>query len=468
MTAPFISPDFLLENDTARHLFHEVAETLPIIDYHCHLPPREIAENRRFANLHEIWLEGDHYKWRALRANGVAENRITGDASPREKLQAWAETLPETWRNPLFHWSQMELSRYFGIDTLLDETNAEDVWKEANQQLQAPEFSVHSILTRFQVEVIGTTDDPTDSLEWHQAIRASGISTRVVPTFRPDKAMAVADLETWNPWIDQLAKISGCVIEDFTDLLSALRRRHDFFGELGCRLTDHGLALCPSATATDAELATIFRAARSGQKPTTPDAEKLATRILMEVARWNAEKGWTMQLHLGALRNNSSRKLRALGRDAGYDSIGDWPQMERLGAFLDALDATAELPQTILYNLNPADNYAFASMAANFNEGPVRGKIQLGSGWWFLDQKEAIEWQLNALSNLGLLSRFVGMTTDSRSFLSYPRHEYFRRILCNLLGRDVEAGLIPRDSKRLERLVTDICHDNAATYFRFR
>ena len=467
MSAPFISHDFLLDNDTGRHLFHEVAETLPIIDYHCHLAPREMAENRRFANLTEIWLEGDHYKWRALRANGVDERFITGDASPREKYQAWAETLPETWRNPLFHWSQLELSRYFGIESLLDETNAEAVWDEANHQLNSPNFSIPAILEKFRVEVIGTTDDPTDTLEWHQAIQSSDLKTKVVPTFRPDKAMAMADLDSWNGWIDQLAKISGVKMDDFTDLLTALRKRHDFFGELGCRLTDHGLSSCPVASGTDSELTTLFRNARAGQKPAAPDAEKLAARILLEVGRWNHEKGWTMQLHLGALRNNSTRKLPSIGRDSGYDSIGDWLQTERLAGFLDALDRTGQLPKTILYNLNPADNYAFAAMAANFNEGPTAGKIQFGSGWWFLDQKEAIEWQLNAVSNLGLLSRFVGMTTDSRSFLSYPRHEYFRRILCNLLGRDVEAGLIPRDTQRLEKMVRGICHDNAEAYFQF-
>ena len=465
MEKPFISPDFLLENDTARHLFHDIAEHQPIIDYHCHLAPREIAENRRFTNLHEIWLEGDHYKWRALRANGIEENLITGNASPREKYDAWAATLPETWRNPLFHWSQMELSRYFGIESLLDETNADAIWNEANATLNSPDFSVHSILTRFKIEVIGTTDDPTDALEWHQAL--AGFSTKVVPTFRPDRAMAIADLETWNPWIDQLAKTSGVPISDFTDFIAALRQRHDFFGSLGCRFSDHGLSYCPAATASAMELACIFSEARAGKKPSAEDAEKIATAILLEVGRWNAAKSWTMQLHLGAIRNNSSRKLRQLGKDTGFDSIGDWPQAERLSWFLDALDSTAQLPQTILYNINPRDNYAFAAMAANFNEAPSRGKIQFGSGWWFLDQREGMEWQLNALSNLGLLSKFVGMTTDSRSFLSYPRHEYFRRILCNLIGRDVEAGLIPRNLKRLETMIKNICHDNAAAYFRF-
>ncbi|HEX8371477.1 MAG TPA: glucuronate isomerase [Chthoniobacterales bacterium] len=468
MSDAFISPDFLLDNDTARSLFHEVAEHLPIIDYHCHLPPREIAENRRFANLQEIWLEGDHYKWRALRANGVPEQLITGDAPPLEKYHAWARTLPETWRNPLFHWSQLELARYFGINDLLDETNADAVWEEANRQLNGPNFSIAGILNKFQVEVIGTTDDPTDTLEWHRAIRAAGANTKVVPTFRPDRGMAVAaDGVAWNAWVDQLAAVSERTISDFTDFLAALRQRHDVFGELGCRLSDHGLSYCPTGIASDEELATLFREARAGRQLTAHEAEPLATRILLEVGRWNCEKGWTMQLHLGALRNNSGRQLQAIGRDSGYDSIGDWPQTERLGWFLNALDLDGQLPKTILYNLNPADNYAFAAMAANFNEGPALGKVQFGSGWWFLDQKEAIEWQLNTISNLGLLSRFVGMTTDSRSFLSYPRHEYFRRILCNLLGRDVEAGLIPRQSKRLERLVRGICHDNAEAFFGF-
>ncbi len=467
MARPFIHGDFLLENDVARRLYHDVAEPLPIIDYHCHLAPREIAENRRFENLHAIWLEGDHYKWRALRANGVEERLITGSGEPHEKYLAWARTLPETWRNPLFHWSQLELARYFGINSLLDENNAEEIWKATNHLLASPTMAVHSLLEKFKVEVIGTTDDPTDTLEWHQAIQSSKLKTKVVPTFRPDRAMAVSDVSNWNAWIDLLTQISEIKIDDFDDLLKALSGRHDFFGKLGCRLSDHGLAVCPASDATDAELQTIFSEARGGKIPDPIAAEKFAFRILLEVGRWNNDKGWTMQLHLGAIRNNSTRQFSAIGKDAGYDSIGDWPQIERLGKFLDALDHDGQLPKTILYNLNPADNYAFAAMAANFNECPTRGKVQFGSGWWFLDQKEGIEWQMNALSNLGLLSRFVGMTTDSRSFLSYPRHEYFRRILCNLLGKDVVAGLIPNDSKRLDRLVRGICHDNAEAYFKF-
>lgn len=466
MPDPFISPDFLLTNATARRLYHEVAAPLPIIDYHCHLPPQDVAINRPFANLYEIWLEGDHYKWRALRGNGVSEDFITGAASPREKYQAWAETLPYTWRNPLFHWSQLELSRYFGIDDLLEESNAEDIWQKAGKILATPELSAHGILKKFQVEVVGTTDDPVDSLEAHQTIAASGISTRVVPTYRPDKATNFSDIDAWNAWVDALANVSKATIQNYDDFLAALRVRHDFFGTLGCRLTDHGLIHAPGESGTDRELAEVFHNARAGQVPAPELAERFAGSVLREVGRWNAEKNWTMQLHLGAQRNNNSRMLQKVGRDAGFDSIGDTPQAEKLSRFLDSLAATNQLPKTILYNLNPADNYLFATMIGNFNEGPTPGKVQFGSGWWFLDQKEAIEWQLNALSQLGLLSRFVGMTTDSRSFLSYPRHEYFRRILCNLLGMDAEAGLIPNDWKRLSRYVADISYHNAKNYFQ--
>ena len=465
MRAPFIHPDFLLSSTTAHRLYHEVAAPLPIIDYHTHLSPGDIASNRQFADLSAIWLQGDHYKWRAMRTNGVDERLITGDASPHEKFLAWAATVPMTLRNPLHHWTHLELARYFDIFELLDEESAGAVWQRANARLAQPDFTTQGILEKMNVEVVCTTDDPTDSLAEHAACR--GLKTRVLPTFRPDKALAIDDGSAWNPWIDALTARSGLRIDAIEDFFAALKSRHDFFHEMGGRLSDHGLPYCAAADATDAELKAIFAKARAGGEISAVEAEKFATRILLEVGRWNAEKGWTLQLHLGALRNTNTRQLRALGRDTGYDSIGDWPQAERLRWLLDRLAQDDALPRTIIYNLNPADNYVFGTMIGNFQDGKIAGKIQLGSGWWFLDQKEAMQWQLNALSNLGLLSRFVGMLTDSRSFLSYPRHEYFRRVLCEMLGRDVERGELPNDWKRLSGLVAGVCHHNARDFFRF-
>jgi len=462
---PFIHDDFLLETQTARELFHHHAKHLPIIDYHCHLPPEDIANNRRFNNLFECWLEGDHYKWRAMRANGIGEHLITGNASPREKFGAWAGTVPMTWRNPLYHWTHLELARHFGITDLLDETSAEAIWRQTSTQLA--DLPVQTIMEKMRVEVVCTTDDPADTLAHHQAFRSAGMPVRMLPTFRPDRAMQTDDLRAWNAWVDRLASVSGSRITDFQDFLAALKTRHDFFHEMGGRLSDHGLNYCPAVGATDKELAEIFRKARAEEALSAHEAEQLATVILLETARWNHEKGWTLQLHLGAQRNNNTRAARTLGKDSGFDSIGDWRQTERLSRLLDSLDREDRLPRTILYNLNPSDNYAFATLAGNFNDGSIPGKIQFGSGWWFLDQKEGMEWQLNALSHLGLLSRFIGMLTDSRSFLSFPRHEYFRRILCNLLGRDVERGEIPDDRKRLAWYVEGICHRNAGDYFAF-
>lgn len=465
MADPFIHPDFLLNNATARRLYHEVAAEQPIIDYHCHLPPKDIADNRRFKNLFEIWLEGDHYKWRAMRANGIPEQLITGGASPREKFLAWAKTVPMTYRNPLYHWTHLELSRYFGIHELLDEDTADTIWESGNARLADPDFDVTGIFRRMKVEVVCTTDDPTDTLEHHQAVRH--LPTKVLPTFRPDKGMAVQDTTAWNEWVDLLATRSKTTITDYSDFLAALKKRHDFFHELGGRLSDHGLSFCPALPATEIELKAIFTKARIGIAVTATEAEQFAAAILIQVARWNHARGWTWQLHLGALRNVNSRKLAALGRDTGFDTIGDWNHAERLAWVFDQLERDDELPRTILYNLNPKDNYVFGAMIGNFNDGSIAGKIQFGSGWWFLDQKEGMEMQINALSHLGLLSRFVGMLTDSRSFLSYPRHEYFRRILCNLLGADVEAGLVPNDFKRLSDYVERICYRNAKEYFQF-
>ena len=463
----FIHGDFLLGGDAARRLYHEFAAGEPILDYHCHLSPRDIAEGRQFKNLSEIWLEGDHYKWRAMRANGVPERFCTGDATPREKFQAWAATVPQTLRNPLYHWTHLELTRYFGITELLDETSAGRIWEQANELLATPEFSARGILRKFGVTTLCTTDDPADDLRHHEAIAASGLTTRVLPAFRPDAALTVHRPDLFNSWLARLEKASGIGISTLFDLLDALRRRRDFFHERGCRLSDHGLDRCYAEPCAEAEASAIFDAARSGRAASPADHAKFASFVMLFLGRLYAERGWAMQLHLGALRSSNTRLLRQLGPDTGFDSISDTPQAASLAAFLDRLDQDNALPRTILYNLNPADNYAFAAMAGNFQDGSIPGRVQFGSGWWFLDQKEAMQWQINALSNLGLLSRFVGMVTDSRSFMSYPRHEYFRRVLCGLIGRDIESGEIPDADDLAGPLVRNICHANAERYFDF-
>jgi glucuronate isomerase len=464
---PFIHDDFLLSTRAARRLYHEFAAPQPIFDYHCHLSPRDIAENRQFANLFEIWLEGDHYKWRAMRSNGVPERFCTGDATPLEKFKAWAATVPHALRNPLYHWTHLELARYFGIVELLDESSANRIWERANEQLATPDFSAQAILKRFRLTALCTTDDPVDDLQHHEAIARSGLATRVLPTFRPDAALAVNQPEIFKTWLLRLAETCGSEVASLPGLLDALRQRRDFFHEHGCRLSDHGLSRCYAETCTESEAGAIFTAARAGKAASPQEYAKFASFLMLFLGRLYAERGWTMQLHLGALRNNNTRRLRQLGSDTGFDSIGDFPQATALAAFLDRLDRENSLPKTILYNLNPADTYVFATMLGNFQDGTIPGKIQLGSGWWFLDQKEAMEWQLNALSNLGLLSRFAGMVTDSRSFMSYPRHEYFRRVLCNLVGRDIEAGELPNDDTLTGPLVRNICHENASQYFSF-
>lgn len=461
---PFIHDDFLLSTRTARRIYHRFAEAEPICDYHCHLPPKDLAENRRFNNLFEVWLEGDHYKWRAMRSNGVPERYCTGDAEPFEKFMAWAKTVPHTLRNPLYHWTHLELKRYFGINDLLDERTAKKIWERANAKLATPELTAQGILKQFGVKVVGTTDDPTDDLSHHAVIARSTLETKILPTFRPDRALAIRRTETWNAWVDKLAAAADVDIRSLDALLDALTRRHDFFGEMGARLSDHGLEQAFADFCTDAEAKAIFRKARAGKAVSPKEGDQFATFIMLHVGRLNAAKGWAMQLHLGALRNNNTRLLKQLGPDTGFDSVGDFPQTRSLAAFLDRLDSENALPRTILYNLNPADNYAFATMLGNFQDGTIPGKIQFGSGWWFLDQKEGMEWQINALSNLGLLSRFVGMITDSRSFMSYPRHEYFRRVLCNLVGRDVENGELPADEDRLGPMLRNICFGNAQQY----
>jgi glucuronate isomerase len=462
----FLDERFLLQTDTAHRLYERYAAPQPILDYHCHLPPRELAENRRFENLTAIWLEGDHYKWRAMRANGVPERFCTGGASPYEKFLAWAATVPRCLRNPLYHWTHLELRRYFGISERLDETTAPRIWERANAQLRSGDLDPHRILAKFDVRVVCTTDDPADSLDAHAQIAASPLSTAVYPAFRPDRALDIDQPAVFNPWVDRLARAADLHIASFQHFLDALGRRHQAFHVAGGRISDHGLARCFAEPCGDRAAALIFDKVRTGTPATPEEHSRFAAHLMLFLGRLDAAKGWTKQLHLGARRNASTRALETTGRDAGYDSIGDLPQADALGAYLDRLDREGALPKIILYNVNPTQNYMMAAMAGNFQDGTVAGKIQFGSAWWFLDQKEGIEWQINALSNTGLLSRFVGMTTDSRSFLSYPRHEYFRRVLCNMLGSEIEGGELPDDEALVGGLIEDVCYRNAATYFQ--
>jgi glucuronate isomerase len=465
--ASFLNEDFLLQNSVARKLYHDFAENLPVIDYHCHLSPKEIAENRRFENLTQIWLSGDHYKWRAMRTLGIPEKYITGDAPDHEKFDHWAYTVPYTIRNPLFHWTHLELERYFAIDTLLNPDSAQHVYTTCSEKLRSQEFSTRSLLQKMHVEVVCTTDDPVDSLMYHQQIRKDNLETRVLPTFRPDKAYAVEDLSTYANYLTQLSKASGITINTYNDLLSALQNRIEFFSSAGCRLADHGLEQLYFFDNPPADSETLFVKIKQQESLTLTEIRFFKYTTLLELCRMYHAQGWTQQFHLGAMRNTNTRMLGLLGPDTGFDSIGDFSQGVALARFLNALDTTNQLTKTILYNLNPSDNEVMGSMIGNFNDGSVKGKIQFGSAWWFLDQKDGMEKQINALSNLGLLSCFIGMLTDSRSFLSYPRHEYFRRILCNLIGKDVEHGELPADEKWLGKIVSDICYYNAKNYFAF-
>ena len=464
---PFIHEDFLLESKTARKLYRKFAETEPIFDYHCHLSPRIVASNRQFSNLFEIWLEGDHYKWRAMRANGVAEKFVTGSADPFEKFKAWAATVPQTLRNPLYHWTHLELKRYFGISDLLNETTAEKIWKTANEKLATPALSAHGILRKFNVRVVCTTDDPIDSLENHRTFAKSGHATKMFPAFRPDRALTVNQPVAFNRWIEQLSAAANIDINSLGAFTTALKRRHDFFHSQGCRLSDHGLTSCFADFCSEKIAAGIFDKARRGEAVSPLEYSQFVSFMMVFFGHLDAKRGWTKQLHLGPLRSTNTRALKELGPDTGFDSIGDFPQAQTLAAYLDRLNQENALPKTIIYNVNPADNYVFGTMIGNFQDGTIPGKIQFGSGWWFLDQKEGMEWQLNTLSNLGLLSRFVGMITDSRSFMSYCRHEYFRRTLCNLIGRDMENGLIPGEEKMAGQMIRNICYGNAMNYFGF-
>lgn len=459
--------DFLLETKSAETLYHKYASDMPVIDYHCHLNPEDIANDRKFKNISEIWLAGDHYKWRAMRANGVHEKYCTGDASDEEKFMKWAETVPWTLRNPLYHWTHMELRRYFGIQELLGPENAKEIYDKTAAMLQEDEFSVRNLLRKMNVEVVCTTDDPTDSLEHHKKIRDDGFEISVLPTWRPDKAMAVGDIEAYNSYLDRLAEVADHPINHFMDLLEALMKRHDFFASMGCRLSDHGLESFYYEAYEHEEIEDIFGRIRNKKEVSGLEKTKFMTAMLVELAVMDHDKGWTQQFHVGAIRNNNSRMFDQLGPDTGFDSIGDLPVAKAMSKFFARLDQLGQLAKTVVYNLNPSDNEVMATMAYNFNDGTVPGKMQFGSGWWFLDQKKGMEEQMNTLSQLGLLSRFVGMLTDSRSFLSFPRHEYFRRILCNLLGRDMENGELPGDMEMVGNMVRDICYRNAKHYFGF-
>jgi glucuronate isomerase len=466
----FITENFLLQNDQAVELYHRFARDLPIIDYHCHLPPEQVAKDHRFENLTQIWLYGDHYKWRAMRTAGVAERFCTGDASDREKFQKWAETVPQTLRNPLYHWTHLELKRPLGVsDRLLNPDTAESIWRDCNAKLAEPGFSCRGIMRQMQVVAVCTTDDPVDDLRHHQAIAADpSFAFRVLPTFRPDKAMAIENPTAFNTWVDRLGAAAEIDIKDcYVLFLDAIQRRHEFFHAQGCRLSDHGIETFYADDYTPAEAAAIFGRVRAGQTPQADEVGKFRSAMLHELALMNHAKGWVQQFHFGPLRNNNTRMFRQLGPDTGFDSIGDALVARPMSKFFDRLDSDNRLAKTILYNINPVHNELLATMIGNFQDGMTPGKMQFGSGWWFLDQKDGMERQLNSLSTLGLLSRFVGMLTDSRSFLSYTRHEYFRRILCNLLGTEMQQGILPNEPEMIGAMVSDICCHNAAKYFGF-
>ncbi|MFT5697474.1 MAG: glucuronate isomerase [Desulforhopalus sp.] len=464
---PFFSENFLLQTETARRLYHDYAKNQPIFDYHCHLPVEEIASNKTFSNLTEIWLKGDHYKWRAMRANGVGEELITGSASDHDKFCAWAATVPKTLRNPLYHWTHLELKNPFKIEgVLLSADTAEEVYSRCNEMLERPEFTACGLLAQMNVKVVCTTDDPIDSLEGHKIIADGDFcSTKVLPAFRPDRAMAIEDPDSYNSYLERLGEVADVSIASYDDLICALSARHDYFHKSGCRLSDHGLEQPYYEEYSLASVREIFVKIREGKKVGVFEVRQFKTSILLDLARLDADKNWTQQFHFGALRNTNEGALKRLGPDTGYDSVGDFEIGRPLASFFNVLATENKLAKTIVYNLNPRDNELLATMIGNYQDGSIPGKMQFGSGWWFNDQKDGMERQINALSNMGLLSRFVGMLTDSRSFLSYPRHEYFRRILCNLFGSDVENGELPNDIDLIGNTIRDICYDNAVNYF---
>ena len=463
----FLDENFLLETATAEKLYHDFAKQMPIIDYHCHLPPQQIAADTQFDNLTQIWLYGDHYKWRAMRTNGVDESYCTGNKSDYEKFEKWAETVPYTMRNPLYHWTHLELQRYFDVHEILNKDSAKKIYDECSAKIQTKDYSVRGLIKKMNVKMVCTTDDPVDSLEHHKKIKDDGFEIPILPAWRPDAAMNVSNAQNFINYIKKVEAASNKNVSNFDEYLDALKNRHDFFALMGCTVSDHGLENIDAENYTDAEIKNIFNKIFSGNELNQEEQNKFRSAMLVLFAEWDHEKGWVQQFHLGAIRNNNSRLLKNLGADVGVDSIGDFKQSVSLSKFLDRLDINNKLTKTILYNLNPADNELFATMIGNFNDGSTAGKIQWGSGWWFLDQKDGMTKQINALSNMGLLSRFVGMLTDSRSFLSYPRHEYFRRILCNLFGNDIENGELPNDINWVGQVVQDICFNNANNYFGF-
>lgn len=461
----FLDENFLLQSKTAQQLYHEYAVQMPIIDYHNHLSPEQVADDVSFENITQVWLYGDHYKWRAMRTNGVDEQYITGTASDWEKFEAWAATVPYTLRNPLYHWTHLELQRYFDVNTILNKDSAKEIYDACNAKLHSPGFSVRGLLQKMNVKLICTTDDPTDSLEHHQRLFTEDSFTKMNPAFRPDKAMNVDEPAGFNAYLALLEKVSGVSVATFDGYLAALKSRHDFFAANHCSVSDHGLEEIYAEDYAQEEIVAAFNKIRSGAALTRQEGLKFKSAMLVIFAEWDWEKGWVQQYHLGALRNNNTRMLAQLGPDTGWDSIGDFSQARALSKFLNKLDEKDKLAKTIIYNLNPADNELMATMIGNFNDGSVAGKVQWGSAWWFLDQKDGMIKQINALSNMGLLSKFVGMLTDSRSFLSFPRHEYFRRILCNLFGEEIEQGELPNDVPWIGKVVQDICYRNAQHYF---
>ena len=463
----FIHDDYLLQNNSAKQLYHTYAAVMPVIDYHCHLPPAEVAENCSWENMTQVWLGGDHYKWRAMRSNGIDERFITGDAPDREKFQKFAETMPYLLRNPLFDWSHLELKRYFGIDELLSPATADKIWDITREKLAQPEFSARGFMKQSDVRLVCTTDDPVDFLEHHAAVAASDFDVQMLPTWRPDKALAIDCTEFWNSWMDKLSEVSGICVDSPERLLEALQCRHDFFNDKGCQLSDYGLERLYAEEYTQSEIKNIFDKARSGCAVSSGEVNKFRSALLFECISMDCRSDWSVQIHYGAMRNNNAKMFRQLGPDTGYDSIGDWNVAQDMSLLFNRLELNDSLPRIVIYTLNPCDNDMIGTMLGNFQRGPDAGRMQFGSGWWFNDQRDGMLRQMEALSQLGLLSRFVGMLTDSRSFLSYTRHEYFRRILCNMLGSDIEEGRIPADIKWTGEIVKDICYRNAVRYFGF-
>lgn len=464
----FLDENFLLQSETAKLLYHDYAKNMPIIDYHCHLPPADIANDTVFQNISQAWLYGDHYKWRAMRTNGIDENYITGNQSDWEKFNKWAETVPNTLRNPLYHWTHLELQRYFGITDVLNPDSARNIFDKSSAMLSTKEFSVRNLLKKMNVKLVCTTDDPTDNLEFHKKLKEDGSAEVImVPAFRPDNAMNVTDTQVFLSYVSKLEIACNVSIGNFSDFIQALKNRHDYFDSMGCKVSDHGLEEIYADEYTDNEVELIFEKLLKGLNLDLVSQRKFKSAMLVYFAEWDCEKGWAQQFHLGAIRNNNTRMMQKLGPDTGWDSIGSFNHGKPLSTFLNSLDKNNKLAKTILYNLNPADNEMMATMIGNFNDGSLPGKMQWGSAWWFLDQKDGIIKHLDVLSNMGLLSRFVGMLTDSRSFLSFPRHEYFRRILCNLLGNEIENGELPNDIKWVGKVIQDICYHNNKNYFNW-